>query len=165
MSRTKRVICLMMCLVLMLGTIGCGDSSDGKSVDMTTLQNDLPALDDELPEMTTVTDQSSDAEASFSVLADFDYAKVDHFFYSYSKSGSPEEIAVISVKDKLDVTDLMKALQNHIDSRTATFQQYSPEQVQMVESSILTYEGTYVLYAVSKKNGLMQDKFKEIMGG
>lgn len=144
---------------------GCGgEDSGGSSVDPSALGAELAALDTELPKMETVTNTSDNAETAFAVLADFDYAKVDAFYYSYSADGTPEEIAVIKVKEKNDVADLMNALQTHIDSRRQTFEQYSPEQVSMVENTILTFQGDVVLYAASKKNGVMQDKFKEKIG-
>ncbi len=162
MKYVRKMICLMTIAALIF--TGCGSESGGSSVDVSALGAELAALDTELPTMETVTNTSENAETAFAVLADFDYAKVDSFYYSYSSSGSPEEIALINVKEKNDVADLMKALQTHLDSRQQTFQQYDPEQVAMVESAVLTFQGNTVLFAAAKKNGVMQDKFKEKMG-
>ncbi|MEE3468525.1 MAG: DUF4358 domain-containing protein [Eubacterium sp.] len=160
MKWIKKIVCLM--TVAALALTGCGDSGEGGSnVDVSALGGELSALDTELPSMETVTNTSENAETAFAVLADYDYAKIDSFYYAYSASGSPEEIAVISVKEKNDVADLMKALQNHLDSRRQTFQAYDPDQVSMVDNAIITYQGKVLLYACSKKNGVMQDKFKE----
>ena len=161
-KRFTRILCVLTVAVLAL--TACGSSESGSAVDTSKIGNDMLALDGELPEMETVTNTSENADVSFAVLADFDYEKVENFFYSYSAAGSPEEVAVIALKEKNDVADLMKALQTHIDSRRQTFEQYSPEQVSMIESAILTYSGNVVLYAVSKKNGAMQDTFKQTMG-
>ncbi len=160
MMYMKRIICLVMIASLML--VGCGDSGEGSShVDASSLGTELAALDTELPSMETVTNTSDNAETAFAVLADFDYAKIESFYYSYSASGTPEEVAVIVTKEKNDVADLMKALQTHLDTRRQTFQQYDPDQVAMVENAILTFQGNVVFYAASKKNGVMQDRFKE----
>ena len=160
MRTMKKITCLM--VIAVLAMTGCGDSGEGgSSVNVTELGKELIALDSDLPEMETVTNESDSAETTFAVLADYDYAKIDGFYYTYSATGTPEEIAVISVKEKNDVADLMKALQNHLDSRRQTFQQYDPEQVSMVENAVITFEGKTLLYATAKKNGVMQDKFKE----
>ena len=148
------------CLVLNLVLSGCGQASSGKNVDMNKLREDMIAADTQLPDMLTVTEESDSAEASFAVLADFDFEKVERFFYCYSESGSPEEIAVIQLKDKGDAADLMTALNQHIESRKSTFQQYSPEQVDMVEKAVLTFEENYVTLIISAKCGAVQDVFK-----
>ncbi len=167
MKKNKKLIRTLICAlaVTALAITGCGSEEGGEaSVDTAKIGADLLALDADMPEVETVTSASENADVSFAVLADFDYEKVDSFYYSYSKDGSPEEIAVIAVKEKGDIADLMKALQAHIDSRRGTFEQYTPEKVSMVENAILTYQGKVILYAVSKKNGAMQDTFKQTVG-
>ncbi len=154
--------------VCMLGAFmltGCGDdASGGVDVDLQSLMDEMKKTDTALPQMSTVTEASENAEATFGILADFDYSKVDKFIYSYSETGSPEEIAVVHVVDKASVGDLMKVLQAHIDSRLGTFRQYSPEKASVVEGAVLTYSDKYVLLAITPTSGAMQDVFKSKIG-
>lgn len=159
-NRLTRVICIL--TIVALALVGCGSDGDQtSSVDVAQLGEELLALDPEIPEMEKVNGSAENADVTFAVLADFDYEKIDNYFYAYSSSGSPEEVAVIALKNKSDAGDLMKALKAHIESRKNTFQQYTPEQVGMLDNAILTYQGNVVLYAVDSKNGIMQDTFKE----
>ena len=154
--------------VCMLGAFmltGCGDdASEDDNIDLMSVVDEMKATDSALPEMSTASDSNEDGEAKFAVLCDFDYSKVDKFVYSYSETGSPEEIALVHVVDKASVGDLMKALQAHIDSRLGTFRQYSPEKASVVEGAVLTYSGKYVLLAITPTSGAMQDVFKSKIG-
>ena len=144
---------------------GCGDdSSDDKNIDLMAVVEEMKGTDTALPELLTVSETTENAEATFAILADFDYSKVDKFVYTYSSTGSPEEIALIHVADKASVGDLMKALQAHIDSRLGTFRQYSPEKASIVEGAVLTYSDKYVLLAITPTSGAMQDIFKSKIG-
>lgn len=153
------------CVMAIALLTACGDGgSDGPDVDLQALMDEMKTTDTALPQMSTVTEASENAEATFAILADFDYSKVDKFIYSYSETGSPEEIAVVHVTDKAGVGDLMKALQAHIDSRLGTFRQYSPEKASVVEGAVLTYSDKYVLLAITPTSGAMQDIFKKKIG-
>ncbi|MCR4605194.1 MAG: DUF4358 domain-containing protein [Eubacterium sp.] len=161
----KKAIVLILCFTMLLSLAGCGGDNGGSSVDLTALMDEMKKTDSALPEMSTVTETSENAENTFAVLSsDFDYSKIDKFIYSYSDTGSPEEIAVVYVEDKATVGDLMKSLQAHIDSRLGTFRAYSPEKASVVEGAALTYQGRYVLLAITPTSGAMQDVFKEKVG-
>ena len=166
-QKMKKIgVLLAVCLMSVFVLTGCGDdaSGDGVNVDLQALMDEMKATDTALPQMSTVTESSENAEATFAVLADFDYSKVDQFIYSYSETGSPEEIAVVHVADKAAVGDLMKVLQAHIDSRLGTFRAYSPEKASIVEGAVLTYSDKYVFLAITPTSGAMQDIFKSKVG-
>lgn len=164
MKRVKRYIAALCCLVLLAGLTACGDDAGaGSDVDLSSIVEEMKKTDTSIPEMKTVTEASENAETTFAVLTDFDYSRIVKFTYSYSATGSPEEIALITVKEKADVGDLMKALQTHIDSRLATFQQYDPEQASVVEGAVLTFQDRTVCLAIAPTSGAMQDVFKTKM--
>lgn len=144
---------------------GCGNDSQkdagGPQVSMDELKTAMLAADTTLPEMVTVDSEEENAELNFSYLADLDYALVDSYFYSYAKDGTAEEIVVVRMKDRGDVAGMMDALHGHTDQRRGTFEEYAPEQVQMLERAVVTREGNYVTLIICTKNGLVQDAFKK----
>ena len=159
----KKTVTLIMVLVMLLTCVGCGDSGEGESgasLEMAATLEEMKKTDTQMPKTLTVTNTDENAEATFAVLTDFDYAKVDSFTYCYSDEGTPEEIAIVLVKEKSSVGDLMKALQAHIDSRKATFEAYDPAQAAVVENAVLTFQDRYVLMAIGSTAGAMQDIFK-----
>ncbi|MBO6108071.1 MAG: DUF4358 domain-containing protein [Eubacterium sp.] len=160
-GKMRIAVSVLMCLVMSISMTGCGsDQGSDVQIDMKAVVEEMKATDTEMPETTMVDETSESAEETFSVLCDFDYSKIEKFVYLYSETGSPEEVAVILCREKASVGDLMKALQTHIDKRRATFEQYSPEEVAVVENAVLTFEGKYVLLAIAPKSGAMQDIFK-----
>ena len=161
----KSLMMVILCVMAVTLLSACGDEkTEAVSVDLQALLDEMKTTDSALPKMSTVTESSENAEATFAILADFDYSKVDKFIYSYSDTGSPEEIAVVHVADKAAVGDLMKSLQAHIDSRLGTFRQYNPDKAAVVEGAVLTYSDKYVLLAITPTSGAMQDIFKKKIG-
>lgn len=160
-NRIKRVAVLC-CALFLLG--GCGKTSQpansAKVRDLKTMEKEMLEADKTLPEMDVVRGSDKDAEDNFTVLSDFDYDRVEDYFYAYSKTGSAEEIAVIRLKDKDDVALMMDAIHAHLEDRKGTMEEYSPEQVDCVDKAVVTYEGNDVAMIVSEKNGLVQEKFK-----
>ena len=160
----KKIIALILAATMLLACVGCGDgdggSGSGESIDMASMLEEMKKTDTKMPSMKTVSSKDENAEATFAVLTDFDYEKVEEFIYSYSEEGTPEEIAIIKVKEKSAVGDLMKALQAHVDSRKSTFQAYDPEQASVVENAVVTYKDNYILLAIGSTSGAMQTVFK-----
>ena len=163
----KKILTLTLCTMMLFTLVACGESgsSDSANVDFNAMIEEMKKTDTSMPETATITESSDNAETTFSMLAEgFDYGKIDKFSYCYSTTGSPEEIAIVLVKDKAAVGDLMKALQAHIDARKSTFQAYSPEKASVVDQAVLTYSGNYVFMAIGATSGAMQTIFKEKIG-
>ena len=154
------------CLVLILGIAmclgACQKTTDtGKQIDMDQLQTQLLEADTTLPEMTKVTSEEENADLNFSALCDFSYDRVEKYFYLYAEDGTAPEIAVVELKDASDAATLMTDIKEHATNREGTMQSYMPDQVEIVQSYILTFEGPYVLYAVGQQNGMVQKAFEK----
>ena len=89
------------------------------------------AADTTLPELKTVTSEDKNAELNFTALSDLDYNLVDSYFYSYAQDGDVQEIAVIALKEEGDVAEMMETLEKHVENRIGTFQEYTPEKVEL----------------------------------
>lgn len=147
---------------LMLSACGSKDASDSEnSVAVSELQKNMLAADTTLPEMVLVSDADEQADLNFSYLSDLSYDLVDSYFYAYAKEGTAEEIAVVKLKDKGDAATMMDSLHEHIKQREGTFQEYDPQQVEMVEKAVVTRQGDYVTLIISQKNGLVQKAFQQ----
>ena len=161
---------IAMCTVIicMLCFTACGGQnqkeSDDVAVDLKALQESMLAEDTTLPEMTKVSNEDSDAELNFSYLSELDYNLVDSYYYAYASDGTAPEIAVVKVKDSQDVVTMMDSLKEHIESRKGTFQEYSPEQVTLVDKAVLIHQGNYIALIICEKSGLVQQAFKDAFG-
>ena len=85
---------------------------------------------------------------------------MEYYFYAYAKDGSASEIAVIRMKDESDIAPMMDSINAHLKTRRGTMQEYKPEQVDLIDKAVITYEGNDVALIVSEKNGLVQKEFK-----
>lgn len=154
----KRFVKALSVLLTAVTLVGCS-GGNASSVDEQKLFSDMVAADTSLPEMTTVTSKDKDGELNFSTLCDFDYADVKGYAYAYASEGTPEEIAVVAVKDASDAAPLMTSIKEHIELRRGVMQEYSPEDVAMVDNYVLTYNGNLVTLIISSQSGLVQKVF------
>lgn len=154
---------LLIAVAVLLSACGNSDSAKtGKNnVAISDLQKSMLAADTTLPEMILVSDTDDQADLNFSYLSDLSYDMVDSYFYAYAKDGTAEEIAAVKLKDKGDVASMMDSLHDHIKQREGTFQEYDPEQLEMVNNAVVTRQGNYITLIISQKNGLVQKAFQE----
>lgn len=162
-SIVKKYITILLAVVLCISVVGCGkeQKKEEKAVDMKKLQEVVVAADTTLPELKTVTSEDKNAELNFTALSDLDYILVDSYFYSYAQDGDVQEIAVIALKEEGDVAEMMETLEKHVENRIGTFQEYTPEKVELAEKAVITSEGRYVLFVIAEKSGLIQNAFKD----
>ncbi len=154
--------------VLVFAALLCGCGSNGGSaeskVDLKAVFEAACAADTTLPEMTTVSSDADDAELNFTLLCDFEYDRVDSYYYAYATDGSAPEVAVVRVKESGDAAALMSKIKNHVADRRGAMESYSPEQVEAVDKYVLVREGDAILYAIGEKNGLAAEAFKKALG-
>ena len=95
----KRIAALAICAALALALAGCGGDG-GPRADTVKLGAQLAERAEGLPDMTAVSSENEAATGAelFPYLSDMDYAKVAGFYLSYATGGSPEEIALITVR-------------------------------------------------------------------
>lgn len=162
MRKLKKVMMIGIAVVLGIAMTACGGGAkETQTVDLKSMQTSLPAADSTLPEMTMITSEDENAELNFTALCDYDYSKVDSYFYTYAADGTAPEIAVVVLKKASDAADLMNSITDHNAKREGTMASYTPEQVAMVQSYVLTHQENCVLYAVGGQNGMVQKAFQE----
>lgn len=162
-STGKRYVTILLAIIMCISVVGCGkeQKKEQETVDMKKLQEVVVAADTTLPELKTVTSEDKNAELNFTALSDLDYNLVDSYFYSYAQDGDVQEIAVIALKEEGDVAEMMETLEKHVENRIGTFQEYTPEKVELAEKAVITSEGRYVLFVIAEKSGLIQNAFKD----
>lgn len=166
MKKIKRFVAGVLCVAMVAALAACG-GSDGSASDAQVkigakeLGEQMAEADGGLPDMTTITSDDKDADLNFTSLCDFDYDKVDSYWYSYAADGSASEMSVVILKDSGDAAELMKSLKQHVQDREGTMANYSPDQVQLVDNYILKNEGKYVTLIISEHNGAAEQAFED----
>ncbi|MBQ5430120.1 MAG: DUF4358 domain-containing protein [Lachnospiraceae bacterium] len=166
MKHSMRRRCTSFLLVLTLATAaltGCGSKTKG--VDAVAVGKAMQKEATTFPKLKVITSQDKDADLNFTSLCDYKYDRVESFYYAYSKDGTAPEIAVISLKEASDAAGLMASLKDHVKNRKGTMQEYSPEQVEMVDNYILAHQGSAVTLVIGPQNAIVEKVFeKEVKG-
>lgn len=160
----KKILVFVMVMTLLLGCTACGDSgssSSGSDVSLRDIKDKMITADASLETLKYVDINASDSPDKFKTLVDFDYGKVEDYFYGFDKDGKAPEVIVVKVKDEADVPDLVAAFKTRAADRKGTFENYDPDQVALVEHYVLTHAGDTVAFIISEKNGLAEKAFKE----
>lgn len=161
LHRLTAVVCV---LVLTAALVGCGgekttDSSEA-DVDLVTLQQVMLAADTTLPEMKVVTGDDAQAELNFTAFSDFDYNRVQNYFYAYAADGGSQEIVVVQLKDAGDAAALMNTFKDHLEDRRGALVAYAPDQLPLVDHAVVKQKGNLVAMIISEKSGLVQKAFE-----
>ena len=165
MKKPSRILAgLLCCTMILAGLCGCGGKEAPEvRVDMSKLQETMMAADDSLPEMKSINSTQEDAKELFSSLSDVDYDKVQDYFFCYAAEGTASEFAVVFVKDEEDVSEVEQSLRDHIESRILTYQNYSPDQVEIAEKALVFSNGNYVAYVMHERPSYIKASFEKMM--
>ena len=149
------------CILLLAAAIcGCGAKETvqekGVAVDMQALQKSMLAADTTLPEMKVATSDDEQAELNFTAFSDFDYDRVQSYFYAYAADGGSQEVAVVELKEAGDAAVLMNTMQDHLEDRRGALTAYAPDQLPLVDHAVIKQKGQLVAMIISEKSGLIQ---------
>ncbi len=166
MKQIYRNLAAFLCVMMLTAAAcGCGAQTTAQgnepAVDMQTLQESMLAADTTLPEMKVVTSDEEQAELNFSALSDFEYDRVQSYFYAYASDGGSQEIAVVQLRDAGDAAALMNTLQTHLEERRGALTAYAPDQLPLVDHAVIKQKGNLVAMIISEKSGLVQKAFEE----
>lgn len=161
----KKWMTLVLSVTMLLVCVGCGaGKSTDKTVSMYDLRTAMEAADPALPEMLNASSTEKDAKDKFPNISDMDYKKVDSYFVSYSQDGhKADEIVVIAVKDKADVEEAKKSLEQHKQDRYNLLQSYEPKQVSRIENGIIFTEGQYAVLLITDHNDDVRKAFEDVI--
>ena len=170
MKRLYKKTVALLCAFALAVTSGCGseknpdrpeghEPSDEAAVDMNQLREAMLAADTTLPEMKLASSEDEKGELNFTVFSDFDYSRVQAYFYAYAAEGGPQEIAVVELKEAA----LMNTLKDHIELRKGALGAYAPDQLAIAEHAVLKQYGKYVALIISEKSGLVQQALAELL--
>ena len=160
----RKLAALICVLTLSAGIAGCAEKKTAQgnesAVDMQALQESMLAADTTLPEMKVATSDDEQAELNFSAFSDFEYDRVQSYFYAYAADGGTQEVAVVQLKDAGDAAALMNTLKDHLEDRRGALAAYAPDQLPLVDHAVIKQKGALVTMIISEKSGLIQQAFE-----
>lgn len=157
----KRILALLLCLCAALTLCACtGSTASSDTVDMEALQTAMLEAGD-FPTMRSVTGDSDKAAQNFTYFSSLDYGKVQNYLLSFSDEETPDEFAVIAVKDPADVQEAAISLNEHKDSRCNLFRQYDPSQLSMAEKGIVFTQDQYAVLIIAENPQAIREVFEQ----
>lgn len=82
----------------------------------------------------------------------------EYIYYQGTEALSVEELLIIKVKDRSQLSSLKDAIEQRIEEQINTFESYGPVQVAMLENAIISTRGNYIFYSVGEHS----EKYKEV---
>ena len=132
-----------------------------QKIQFSDLQEKVMNTASDLPDMSVSKTGDDEAQDSFEYLFDFPYKDVERYYFSYASKGTAHEIALVQLKTASDAEKLQEAMQNHVDKRVTQFKNYSPDQVDMAQSALITAKGKYVVLIICSNPGEVKNAFEE----
>ncbi|REE57570.1 uncharacterized protein DUF4358 [Paenibacillus taihuensis] len=85
----------------------------------------------------------------------------DFVLYTAVSNVKADEFAVIKLKHTADVESVMDQIRQRIEAQTVKFQDYRPEEYDLIENHVLKSEGPFIFFAVSKGVDGMESAFDD----
>lgn len=150
----KRVMTIVMLLTLITTVLsGCGEKA--KEIDMQKVKEDIISecsLED-------MRDATAD-EISF--LYDFGDVEYDEIVLSISQQAvSADQITIVKAKSKDDTKEIKKVIDEQLESKKSTFEDYAPEEEAKYDDCEVKINGVYVYVAVCSDNAKAESIFDE----
>lgn len=157
----KKIVCILIVAVISIAAAGCSGKEDTKEQagGMTSseiLDKIIPTqtgFPDSLREDSTDPDgkEKDDWKENFGYLFDFDAEKVKDFAIIYSTETTADEITVVRLKDNADIKELEESMKKRLEKRTATFENYGPEEVSKLKKAVIKTVGCYGVLIISSQ--------------
>ncbi len=149
----------MICVVASL----CACSAQkAQEISMYDLKNAMAAATDKFSDMTYASSEDSDAENIFSNISDMSYSKVKAFciYYATNGTGNADEIAVIQVKSKGNLSQARKALEAHLEKRKSLYSTYDKSQLKKLEGARIAVSSDCAALIVGDEADKISDAFQ-----
>ena len=151
----SKIFLAMLCIALAAATLTSCSGGGNADASMYDLSNAILKSSDKFGDMSYASSEDNDKEKLFRNVSDMPYSKVDKFFISYASDGSKnaDEIVVIQLKSKKDISDAKASLSKHLESRKSLYATYMPSQSpKLLKGKIITYNNIVCLIVADDVN-------------
>ena len=150
----KKVLVGMMCLVLLFVSAACSSNEEVKDVNLTEVMDEIRGAI-EFPEMAEV--KVSDlAMYGYDLTAD-DIAEMQ--FILAGSGFTADEVVLIKLNDESKAESVVEMAKTRRDGIAETAQNYTPDEMDKLDTAVIGSKGPYVYYAATNDN----TKAKEIL--
>lgn len=180
-SITKRIMAGIVCAMVAVSICGCSEKPAQSSASESSVTSDAGSVSESVSEASdssTATGAAAEITAKiqedvkFPGMAEigadrmagyYDVAadKIDSYSAYICGSGAyPDEIAVFKMKSADDVNDVKSVLEKRVESQSATFKDYTPDDVYKIDGNNVVTSGNYVALIICADNAKAIEDFK-----
>ncbi len=180
-SITKRIMAGIVCAMVAVSICGCSEKPAQSSASESSVTSDAGSVSESVSEASdssTATGAAAEITAKiqedvkFPGMAEigadrmagyYDVAadKIDSYSAYICGSGAyPDEIAVFKMKSADDVNDVKSVLEKRVESQSATFKDYTPDEMYKIDGNNVVTSGNYVALIICADNAKAIEDFK-----
>lgn len=180
-SITKRIMAGIVCAMVAVSICGCSEKPAQSSASESSVTSDAGSVSESVSEASdssTATGAAAEITAKiqedvkFPGMAEigadrmagyYDVAADNIDSYSAYICGSgayPDEIAVFKMKSADDVNDVKSVLEKRVESQSATFKDYTPDEMYKIDGNNVVTSGNYVALIICADNAKAIEDFK-----
>ncbi len=153
-----RIMSILIVEIVVAGLFtGC--SGDGTTTDLTAVE-----VAELIQQAASLEDMKQGDQEKLRKLYRLEAEKVEDFvLYTATSNVRADELAIIKVTDVNDIAYILAHIQQRIEAQTVKFQDYRPEEYNLIEKHVLKTKGRYILFAVSDKADHIEEAFDEAL--
>lgn len=180
-SITKRIMAGIVCAMVAVSICGCSEKPAQSSASESSVTSDAGSISESVSEASdssTATGTAAEITAKiqedvkFPGMAEigadrmagyYDVAadKIDSYSAYICGSGAyPDEIAVFKMKSADDVNAVKSVLEKRVESQSATFKDYTPDEMYKIDGNNVVTSGNYVALIICSDNAKAIEDFK-----
>ena len=180
-SITKRIMAGIVCAMVAVSICGCSGKPAQSSASESSVTSDAGSVSksvSEASDSSTATGTAAEITAKikedvkFPGMAEigadrmagyYDVAadKIDSYSAYICGSGAyPDEIAVFKMKSADDVNAVKSVLEKRVESQSATFKDYTPDEMYKIDGNNVVTSGNYVALIICADNAKAIEDFK-----
>lgn len=149
---TKKAIFVIILAAFLIGVYADGSAKDIPMKD----------IEKQLIKNTDINKMEKCSNRDLMHFFNLDYEQYDsHIYYKGKEALSVDEILIIKAYHKDDLNAVKDAVEKRIDSQTATFEGYGPQQVALLKNSIVITKGKYLFYGTGKNADTIKEVFTD----
>lgn len=182
-SITKRIMAGIICTMIAVSICGCSGGNAQSSASESTASSEASSTagsSTEVSDNTEATGTAAEitakiqADVKFPGMAeigtdrmsgyyDVDADKIDSYSAYICGSGAyPDEIAVFKMKSADDVDAVKTMLEKRVENQTATFKDYTPDEMYKIDGKNVVTNGNYVALIICADNAKAIDDFNSM---
>lgn len=180
-SITKRIMAGIVCAMVAVSICGCSEKPAQSSASESSVTSDAGSVSESVSEASDSSAATGTAaeitakikeDVKFPGMAEigsdrmagyYDVAadKIDSYSAYICGSGAyPDEIAVFKMKSADDVNDVKSVLEKRVESQSATFKDYTPDEMYKIDGNNVVTSGNYVALIICADNAKAIEDFK-----